>query len=199
MRPSCAACWRGGVVTVAGQPYDATAYLYVKTATGHQEMETTADLSGVYQFDAVPPGEAILKVKVWTGANGDSRSLFTRVTLTPGVVTRQDVSLVSGASATVHVANQRDGEKLTVAAYFGDIGPIETRSDAEMAWNRHVAHLHEVENGAFRLTGLQPGAYSIAVHTGTSRNGNIWLNSRATQEVIDVEAGVEAAVELRLP
>lgn len=188
-----------GVVTIDGQPYDATVSLYVTTAAGHQEMETTADLSGVYQFDAVPPGEANLKVKAWTGFDGESRSALVPVTLSHAAVTRQDVSLVSGASATVRVANQRDGERLSVAAYFGDVGPIETRSDTERAWPEHAASLTAGEDGAYRLTGLQPGTYTIVAHTSTSRNGNIWLNTRAAHQVIDIEGSERTIVDLRLP
>jgi protocatechuate 3,4-dioxygenase beta subunit len=189
-----------GVVTADGQPSDASVHLFVKTPAGEQQMETSADLSGVFQLDAVPPGEAILKVQVWAGSSEDgSRAAILPVILAADAVTRQDVAFGSGASATVHVANQHDDESLTVAAYFGDVGPIETRSDTEAAWSSYVARLHEGENGEFRLSGLQPGIYTIAAYTNTSRNPNVWLNTRAAHQVIEIENGAEAAVDLRLP
>jgi hypothetical protein len=189
-----------GVVTVNGRPSDAVVRLFAQTPAGEQQMETFADLSGVYRFDAVPPGEAMLKVQVWTGSAADgSRSAMVPVTLTSGSASRQDVALTPGASAIIRVANRRDDETLIVAAYFGDVGPIETRSDMEAAWSAHVASLQGGENGEFRLDNLQSGIYTLVARTNISQNGNVWINTRAAHQVIEIEDGVEAAVDLRLP
>ncbi len=79
-------------------------------------------------------------------------------------------------------------------------GPIESRSDREMVGSARAAIAHRGDDGAYHFTGLQPGVYTIVAYTNTSRNPNVWLNTRATHQVIEVsEDGRTATVELRLP
>ncbi len=181
-----------GTVTADGRPADARVRLYVDTLGGELQMATTADLAGNYRFDAVPAGRSTLNV------SKEGRATVVPVLIAEGEAVHQDIDLKGACALSVRVTGVRAEECVRVEVYAGDVGPVADRAATESLYRFHCGGAWREEDGFYRVSGLCPGVYTVAVLATPTSDANVWVNGRSALALVEVTHAPETVVRLVL-
>ena len=188
-----------GSITVAGEP-PAVAMIqgYVAGESGDTFFNTGASSDGTYSIRNLPAGEAWLEVSV-TLQDGHERRKNIPVKIPSGQVVRQDVQFDASAAVFGTVRTLAPNEGGEVMAVMGPYTFNLAQIDIDELQRIEVATSPISPEGAYRLTGLDPGTYTIIVvafdPNETDATGQM-PTIRSSSQNVTITAGQDLAVDL---
>ncbi len=187
-----------GTVTTLGQP-PAYALIkgYVAGESGDTFFDTVAAADGSFSIRNLPQGSAWLEVTIKL-EDGHERRKNVPVQVPAGQVVRQDVQFDASATVFGSVGTMAPSEGGEVMAVMGPYTFNPAQVDIDELQRIEVAS-SQISEGQYKLTGLDPGTYTIIVVVfdpdetdGTGQMPTL----RSTSQTVTVTGGQELRLDL---
>ena len=188
-----------GSVSVAGEP-PAVAMIqgYVAGDSGDTFFSTSTLSDGTYSIRNLPAGEAWLEISI-TLQDGNQRRKNIPIQIPPGQTVRQDIQLDASAAVYGTVSTLAPNEGGEVMAVMGPYNFNPAQIDIDELERIEVSTSPISPEGAYRLTGLDPGTYTIIVVAfdpdETDLTGQMPA-IRSTSKTVTMAAGQELQLDL---
>lgn len=188
-----------GSVTMGGQPVLTGRVLARVSSPSGEERLAAAIESGSYHIENVPAGRVILEVEVRlsTGAQERSEAEFDAG---EGEIIRRDFSFDSVSGIKGIVSGMNADENGMIVALQGEYDLNEISADLFPQFQSLIVAQKPIgRDGSFRLDGLPPGSYTIAVVTlpkGIALVPEALASARGTSRTATIPEGQEVEVNL---
>jgi hypothetical protein len=189
-----------GRVTRNGEPVaNASVDFLQSTSNGEEDRSCSTAADGTYAFEGVAAGHVILSMH--TGNSGESR--FIDFDVEDGQSLIQDIELTDGAALAGQITGLNEGESATLVVVAGDASVTSgTATDVGQALlSLRPAFRSTVQiqtNGPYRLSGLQPGRYTLVALAQTPGAGPDTPAVRVATAAVDVSKVSELTLDLDL-
>jgi protocatechuate 3,4-dioxygenase beta subunit len=189
-----------GRVTRNGEPVaNASVDFLQSTSNGEEDRSCSTAADGTYAFEGVAAGHVILSMH--TGNSGESR--FIDFDVEDGQSLIQDIELTDGAALAGQITGLNEGESATLVVVAGDASVTSgTATDVGQALlSLRPAFRSTVQiqtNGPYRLSGLQPGRYTLVALAQTPGAGPDTTAVRVATAAVDVSKVSELTLDLDL-
>ncbi|MBI5091944.1 MAG: carboxypeptidase regulatory-like domain-containing protein [Candidatus Hydrogenedentes bacterium] len=189
-----------GVITADGQPVtNAHVNVIMTGSPGAQEaFNARAGSDGRYRIEGLPAGSAAVMVYAMEQQGGLGQQRSATVQLVSGQITRYDLDLNSGATLSGAVTGGRTGEMVVVLALRGEVVITEFSESFFRSNMDKFAGQVQAKDGAYQISGLEPGRYTIVAIAMNPAAGQDVSKMRFTTGGVEL-AGTAGALDLAIP
>ncbi len=185
-----------GVVTMNGTPV--TEGHVGAMMSNAESVGSQLGADGSYRLEGLPAGAISLFLGVRSGDAWVSRSI--PVETVSGQVVRRNIEVTDGVEITGSVTGHTEGDSVFVIALRGEVQITEMTQNVLMELRELFAAQAQVTGGAFELSGLEPGTYTIiAVDMGNPQSGQMSMENARFGTVVREINSEGQTVEIRIP
>lgn len=190
-----------GSVTIGDQPVSAGKVTARVSGPSGEERLTASIEAGSYHIENVPAGHVVLDVEVRLSTGAQQRS-EAELEAGEGEIIRRDFSFDSVSGIKGLVKGMNADENGIVVALQGEYDLSEMSADLFFQFQSLIVAQKPIgRDGSYRLDGLPPGSYTIAVVTlpqGTAMVPEALASARGTSRTVTIPEGQDVEVNLTL-